>query len=192
MANPEQCRMPIGGKPVDAAGAAVRAALDSARGATSGFDRAAPMRWLAELIGENAEHSACLEVSDSGKLCRIRGISSTPAGSRAARRARRRERNTMPTPERASTKPSWLNVSSARIAVAIAATTAPMTAWRSVSRARDLDPRQPSLAHSAAGGQPPSREPASPIITSHTAGGMNVTASVDSVLTVIVNTSGRA
>lgn len=36
----------------------------------TGFARAALMRRLAELIAENAERLAWLEVQDSGKLCR--------------------------------------------------------------------------------------------------------------------------
>lgn len=55
---------------VDAAVAAARAALDGEWGATTGFARAAMMRRLGDLIGENADRLARLEVSDSGKLYR--------------------------------------------------------------------------------------------------------------------------
>jgi aldehyde dehydrogenase (NAD+) len=55
---------------VDAAVAAARAALDGAWGGLTGFGRAALMRRLADLISENAETLARLEVSDSGKLYR--------------------------------------------------------------------------------------------------------------------------
>ncbi|MCO1653608.1 aldehyde dehydrogenase [Pseudonocardia sp. S2-4] len=63
--------IPDGGPPdVDAAVAAARAALDGEWGATTGFARAALIRRLAELITENAERLARLEVNDSGKLYR--------------------------------------------------------------------------------------------------------------------------
>jgi acyl-CoA reductase-like NAD-dependent aldehyde dehydrogenase len=55
---------------VDAAVAAARAALDGEWGATPGFARAALLRRLGDLIGENAERLARLEVNDSGKLYR--------------------------------------------------------------------------------------------------------------------------
>ncbi|MGQ0618179.1 MAG: aldehyde dehydrogenase [Acidimicrobiia bacterium] len=55
---------------VDAAVGAARAALDGEWGAMTGFARAALMRRLAKLIGENAERLARLEVNDSGKLYR--------------------------------------------------------------------------------------------------------------------------
>ncbi len=55
---------------VDAAVAAARAALDGEWGAMTGFARAALMRRLADLIAENAERLARLEVNDSGKLYR--------------------------------------------------------------------------------------------------------------------------
>jgi acyl-CoA reductase-like NAD-dependent aldehyde dehydrogenase len=55
---------------VDAAVAAARAALDGEWGASTGFARAALLRRLGDLIGENAERLARLEVNDSGKLYR--------------------------------------------------------------------------------------------------------------------------
>jgi acyl-CoA reductase-like NAD-dependent aldehyde dehydrogenase len=55
---------------VDAAVAAARAALDGEWGSMTGFARAALMRRLADLITENAERLARLEVNDSGKLFR--------------------------------------------------------------------------------------------------------------------------
>jgi aldehyde dehydrogenase (NAD+) len=55
---------------VDAAVAAARAALDGEWGRLTGFARAALMRRLADLITENAERLARLEVNDSGKLFR--------------------------------------------------------------------------------------------------------------------------
>ena len=55
---------------LDAAVAAARTALDGEWGAMTGFDRARLMRRLAELIAENAERLATLEVRDSGKLYR--------------------------------------------------------------------------------------------------------------------------
>ena len=54
----------------EAAVAAARAALDGEGGATTGFARAAMMRKLGDLITENAERLARLEVNDSGKLFR--------------------------------------------------------------------------------------------------------------------------
>ncbi|MCX6464674.1 MAG: aldehyde dehydrogenase [Pseudonocardiales bacterium] len=63
--------IPDGGpEDVDAAVAAARAALDGEWGSTTGFARAALMRRLGDLIGENAERLARLEVNDSGKLYR--------------------------------------------------------------------------------------------------------------------------
>ncbi|GAA1830741.1 aldehyde dehydrogenase [Pseudonocardia ailaonensis] len=63
--------IPDGGtEDVDAAVAAARAALDGEWGATTGFARAALLRRLGDLIGENAERLARLEVEDSGKLYR--------------------------------------------------------------------------------------------------------------------------
>jgi len=64
-------RVPDGGpEDVDAAVAAARAALDGDWGAKTGFERAALLRRLADLITENAATLARLEVSDSGKLYR--------------------------------------------------------------------------------------------------------------------------
>ncbi|HVL83946.1 MAG TPA: aldehyde dehydrogenase [Pseudonocardia sp.] len=63
--------VPDGGpEDVDAAVAAARAALDGGWGATTGFARAALLRRLGDLVGENAERLARLEVNDSGKLYR--------------------------------------------------------------------------------------------------------------------------
>ena len=59
-----------GPEDVDAAVAAARAALDGPWGAMTGFQRAALLRRLADLITENAERLAQLEVNDSGKLYR--------------------------------------------------------------------------------------------------------------------------
>lgn len=55
---------------VDAAVAAARSALDGEWGQMTGFARAACLRRLADLITENAERLARLEVNDSGKLYR--------------------------------------------------------------------------------------------------------------------------
>jgi aldehyde dehydrogenase (NAD+) len=55
---------------VDAAVAAARSALDGEWGAMTGFARAALLHRLADLISENAERLARLEVNDSGKLYR--------------------------------------------------------------------------------------------------------------------------
>jgi acyl-CoA reductase-like NAD-dependent aldehyde dehydrogenase len=55
---------------VDTAVAAARAALDGEWGQMTGFARAALMRRLGDLIAENAERLARLEVNDSGKLFR--------------------------------------------------------------------------------------------------------------------------
>lgn len=63
--------VPNGGlEDVDRAVAAARAALEGRWGAMTGFQRAALLRRLAELIGDNAERLAELEVNDSGKLYR--------------------------------------------------------------------------------------------------------------------------
>jgi acyl-CoA reductase-like NAD-dependent aldehyde dehydrogenase len=63
--------VPDGGpEDVDAAVAAARAALDGDWGRMTGFARAALLRRVADLITENAERLARLEVSDSGKLYR--------------------------------------------------------------------------------------------------------------------------
>ena len=55
---------------VDAAVAAARAALEGEWGGLTGFARAALLHRLADLIAEEAERLARLEVSDSGKLYR--------------------------------------------------------------------------------------------------------------------------
>jgi aldehyde dehydrogenase (NAD+) len=63
--------IPDGGpEDVDAAVHAARAALDGEWGRMTGFARAACLRRLADLIGENAEKLARQEVHDSGKLYR--------------------------------------------------------------------------------------------------------------------------
>ncbi|HEY2190854.1 MAG TPA: aldehyde dehydrogenase [Actinomycetospora sp.] len=63
--------IPDGGdEDIDNAVAAARAALDGEWGQMTGFARAACLRRLADLIGENAERLARLEVNDSGKLYR--------------------------------------------------------------------------------------------------------------------------
>ncbi|WP_232666109.1 aldehyde dehydrogenase [Pseudonocardia sp. TRM90224] len=63
--------VPDGGpEDVDAAVAAARAALEGEWGALTGFARAALLRRLGDLIGENAERLARMEVRDSGKLYR--------------------------------------------------------------------------------------------------------------------------
>ncbi|HEX5400748.1 MAG TPA: aldehyde dehydrogenase family protein [Pseudonocardiaceae bacterium] len=59
-----------GPEDVDAAVAAARSALNATWGTMSGFDRAALLRRLGELIAANAERLARLEVNDSGKLYR--------------------------------------------------------------------------------------------------------------------------
>jgi aldehyde dehydrogenase (NAD+) len=59
-----------GSEDVDAAVAAARAALDGPWGALTGFARAALMHRLGDLISENADRLARLEVNDSGKLYR--------------------------------------------------------------------------------------------------------------------------
>jgi aldehyde dehydrogenase (NAD+) len=55
---------------VDVAVAAARAALDGDWGVMTGFQRAALLRRLADVITENADTLARLEVNDSGKLYR--------------------------------------------------------------------------------------------------------------------------
>ncbi|KAA0081752.1 aldehyde dehydrogenase [Mycolicibacterium sp. P9-64] len=55
---------------VDRAVASARTAFDGAWGATTGFTRAKLIRRLGDLIAENAEQLARLEVQDSGKLYR--------------------------------------------------------------------------------------------------------------------------
>ena len=63
--------VPDGGpEDVDAAVAAARAAFAGDWGSTTGFARAALLRRLGDLIGQNAERLARLEVNDSGKLYR--------------------------------------------------------------------------------------------------------------------------
>jgi len=63
--------LPDGGpEDVDAAVAAARSALEGEWGRLTGFDRAALLHRLAELISANAEQLARLEVNDSGKLYR--------------------------------------------------------------------------------------------------------------------------
>jgi acyl-CoA reductase-like NAD-dependent aldehyde dehydrogenase len=63
--------VPDGGpEDVDAAVAAARAALDGEWGALTGVARGALLRRLGDLVGENAERLARLEVNDSGKLYR--------------------------------------------------------------------------------------------------------------------------
>ncbi|MCW2633384.1 MAG: Betaine-aldehyde dehydrogenase [Pseudonocardia sp.] len=59
-----------GPQDVDAAVAAARAALEGEWGELTGFARAALMHRLGDLISENAERLAMLEVNDSGKLYR--------------------------------------------------------------------------------------------------------------------------
>ncbi len=74
--------LPDGGpEDIDAAVAAARAALDGEWGAATGFARAAVLRRLGDLIGQNAERLARLEVNDSGKLFRemIGQMSALPA-----------------------------------------------------------------------------------------------------------------
>jgi aldehyde dehydrogenase (NAD+) len=64
-------QVPDGGPAdVDAAVAAARAALDGEWGQLTGFARATLMHRLADLITENADRLARLEVNDSGKLYR--------------------------------------------------------------------------------------------------------------------------
>jgi acyl-CoA reductase-like NAD-dependent aldehyde dehydrogenase len=64
-------QVPDGGPAdIDAAVAAARAALDGEWGALTGFARAALLRRLGDLVAQNAERLARLEVNDSGKLYR--------------------------------------------------------------------------------------------------------------------------
>ncbi|MDT7676341.1 MAG: (Z)-2-((N-methylformamido)methylene)-5-hydroxybutyrolactone dehydrogenase [Pseudonocardiales bacterium] len=64
-------QVPDGGpEDIDAAVAAARAALDGEWGAMTGFARAALLRRLGDLVTQNAERLARLEVNDSGKLYR--------------------------------------------------------------------------------------------------------------------------
>ncbi|PKW16587.1 aldehyde dehydrogenase (NAD+) [Saccharopolyspora spinosa] len=64
-------QIPDGGPDdVDAAVTAARSALDAEWGRTTGFARAALLRRLGDLISENADRLAILEVNDSGKLYR--------------------------------------------------------------------------------------------------------------------------
>ncbi|MGH3631814.1 MAG: aldehyde dehydrogenase [Sciscionella sp.] len=64
-------RVPDAGpQDVDAAVAAARSALNGEWGALTGFARAGLMRRLGDLITENADRLARLEVNDSGKLYR--------------------------------------------------------------------------------------------------------------------------
>jgi acyl-CoA reductase-like NAD-dependent aldehyde dehydrogenase len=63
--------IPDGGpEDVDAAVAAARAALDGDWGRMTGFARAKLVRRLGDLVADNAERLARLEVNDSGKLYR--------------------------------------------------------------------------------------------------------------------------
>jgi len=55
---------------VDLAVAAARSAFDGVWSETSGFERARLLRRLGDLLGQNAERLARLEVQDSGKLYR--------------------------------------------------------------------------------------------------------------------------
>ena len=55
---------------IDHAVAAGRSAFDGAWGQMTGFQRAACIRRLADLIGESAERLARVEVRDNGKLYR--------------------------------------------------------------------------------------------------------------------------
>jgi len=59
-----------GPEDVDVAVSAARAALEGPWSAMTGFERASLMRRLADLIAENEERLAELEVNDSGKLLR--------------------------------------------------------------------------------------------------------------------------
>lgn len=63
--------VPDGGpEDVDAAVAAARAAFEGEWGRTTGFTRGALLRRLGDLIADNAERLARMEVNDSGKLYR--------------------------------------------------------------------------------------------------------------------------
>lgn len=59
-----------GAEDVNAAVEAARAALEGAWGALTGFGRAALLRRLGDLVADNAQRLARLEVNDSGKLHR--------------------------------------------------------------------------------------------------------------------------
>ena len=59
-----------GPEDIDAAVAAARAAFEGDWGALTGFERAALIRRLGDLVATNAEELARLEVNDSGKLYR--------------------------------------------------------------------------------------------------------------------------
>jgi acyl-CoA reductase-like NAD-dependent aldehyde dehydrogenase len=72
-----------GPEDVDAAVRAARSALDGEWGQLSGFGRARLMRLLADLVSVNAERLARLEVQDSGNL--YREIRSADAGHRRSR-----------------------------------------------------------------------------------------------------------
>ena len=64
-------RVPDGGpEDIDAAVAAARAALDGEWGSLTGFARGALLRRLGDLVTDNADRLARLEVNDSGKLYR--------------------------------------------------------------------------------------------------------------------------
>jgi len=64
-------QVPDGGpEDIDAAVVAARSALDGEWGSLTGFARAALLRRLGDLVGQNAERLARLEVNDSGKLYR--------------------------------------------------------------------------------------------------------------------------
>jgi aldehyde dehydrogenase (NAD+) len=64
-------QVPDGGpEDIDAAVAAARAALDGEWGNLTGFARGALLRRLGDLVSQNAERLARLEVNDSGKLYR--------------------------------------------------------------------------------------------------------------------------
>ena len=79
---------------IDHAVAAARSALDGEWGAMTGFQRAALMRRLADLITENAERLARVEVRDNGKLYRemIGQLQGLGAWYQLLRRARRQDR----------------------------------------------------------------------------------------------------
>jgi acyl-CoA reductase-like NAD-dependent aldehyde dehydrogenase len=80
---------------IDHAVAAARSALQGEWGKMTGFQRAALMRRLADLITENAERLARVEVRDNGKLYRemigqLQGLApgtSTSPGTRTRSRA---------------------------------------------------------------------------------------------------------
>lgn len=74
--------LPDGGREdVDAAVSAARSALEGAWGSSTGFERAALLRRLGDLVEDNVERLARLEVQDSGKLLReMRGQLEAIAG----------------------------------------------------------------------------------------------------------------